>query len=87
MGLWEDHYLGSEYQFEQGTSKVEGGFNVGWYLYDDDLVGPFHLKDVLKINSQTYSQFLEDTFKEVSKIEENYELYEGQSTIPCSTFS
>ena len=31
-------------------------------IFKDELVGPFRIEDGLKINSQTYSQFLEDTF-------------------------
>ena len=31
-------------------------------IFKDELVGPFRVEDGLKINSQTYCQFLEDTF-------------------------
>lgn len=37
----------------------------------DQLVGPFWVEDGLKVNSQTYSQFLEDTFFKQEKQEKS----------------
>ncbi|KAJ8374998.1 hypothetical protein SKAU_G00055780 [Synaphobranchus kaupii] len=39
-----------------------GGVLVWAAIIKDELVGPFRVEDGLKINSQTYCQFLEDTF-------------------------
>ena len=39
-----------------------GGVLVWAGIIKDELVGPFRVEDGLKINSQTYCQFLEDTF-------------------------
>ena len=44
-------------------SQQDGGRVLVWAgMIKDELVGPFWVKDGLKINSQTYRQFLEDTF-------------------------
>ncbi|KAK7130479.1 hypothetical protein R3I93_019969 [Phoxinus phoxinus] len=39
-----------------------GGVMVWAGIIKDELVGPFRVQDGLKMNSQTYCQFLEDTF-------------------------
>lgn len=39
-----------------------GGLLVWGGIIKDELVGPFRVEDGLKLNSQTYGQFLEDTF-------------------------
>lgn len=39
-----------------------GGVLVWAGIIKDELVGPFRVEDGLKLNSQTYCQFLEDTF-------------------------
>lgn len=54
--------MGTEHlsEFEQSTCMVEEGFCCGFI--NDELVGPFWVEDGLKINSQTFCQFIEDTF-------------------------
>lgn len=40
----------------------EGGVLVWAAIIEDEVVGPFRVEDGLKLNSQTYCQFLEDSF-------------------------
>ena len=63
-----------------------GGGALGWAgVIKDELVGPFQSEDGLKINSQTYCQFLEDTsFKrqeEVCIFQKDSDFYAGQCSI------
>lgn len=53
---------GTELHFDSEARKVEVGVLVWGGIINEELVGPFQVEDGLKLNSQTYCQFLEDTF-------------------------
>lgn len=49
-------------QFKCDQFKSGGGVMLWAAVINDELVGPFRVADRLKMNSQNYCQFLEDTF-------------------------
>lgn len=64
--------------------QLGGGGVLMWAgIIKDELVGPFWVQDGLKINSQTYCQFLEDTLfkqwyrKKISFFQEDHDFYAG----------
>lgn len=59
-GLRAGSLMDTEYHFESGASKVEEGYRYG-LIINDELVRHFRFEDGLKMNSQAYCQFREDT--------------------------
>ena len=63
-GGWACCWIGNGHRAPLRLRCQQGGGGVlVWAgILKDELVGPFRVEDGLQINSQTYCQFLEDTF-------------------------
>uniref|UniRef100_A0AAY4C5V1 Oxysterol-binding protein n=1 Tax=Denticeps clupeoides TaxID=299321 RepID=A0AAY4C5V1_9TELE len=61
---WARGWIGKGQRAPVRLRRQQGGGGVlVWAgIIKDDLVGPFRVEDGVKLNSQTYCQFLEDTF-------------------------
>ena len=61
-GPMAESVTGTQLHFESDASKVEVGYWYGLVLLKMSWLDLFRVEDELKINSQTYCQFLKDTF-------------------------
>ena len=60
---WARGWISNEHRAPLRLRRQQGGGGVlVWAGIKYELFGPFRVEDGLKINSQTYCQFLEDTF-------------------------